>query len=770
MEHVYRVFCTGDEVGQLPAGIEIVERYPAFVIARMDQGQLNAVRGRWPVEKLTPPPQMGAVVTTTTGESSPDDSRFRVLLETPVNDGLLRAIERAGGEVRENSDQFRLVVHAPNKAVRRRIEAALPANASVAPFAPEIKLSPELLAALPGAASAAGGADAGASPASIDPTPTSALGSVVATFFTSSERNKALAALKKAQVKHLAKVGEDRLVLHLKVSGSTKGALSTLIKQPGLKRVEERRLNKPVNVVAREILGDGVLLGSSSTLDGTGEIVAVCDTGLDTGKADQIHPDFAGRVKVIRSYPLPPDLDPFVHNPGGDDGGEDRYSGHGTHVAGSVLGSGVKAAQLGLPAVQGAAPAAKLVFQAIEQSPNWTAETLEQFDGPAPVSGLFGIPDDLKQLFQDAYQDGARIHTNSWGSSRTSDQGLYDGQCEDVDSFMWQKKDFLILFAAGNDGVEDDAGAFIKPGSISPPGTAKNCLTVGASENARKGEFPTGKYGAWWPNDFPGEDLGSDEMADSVDDIAGFSSRGPCKTSRRKPDVVAPGTFILSTRSSRIPENNFAWGAYAPAKKDYFFMGGTSMATPLVAGCAAVVRQYLRKKVGIAKPSGALLKSALIHSAQYQSYRFAHPSSAAPADNEQGWGRVELRSVLAPTSPASVVFVDQKAGLKTGEMKEFKVEVAASSIPLRVTMVYTDYPGKQLVNNLNLIVIDPSGTMVTGNDFTGSGSPDSQNNVEGVLVSSPVPGTWRVRVVASAVPKPKQDFALTLSAAGAKLV
>jgi subtilisin family serine protease len=253
-------------------------------------------------------------------------------------------------------------------------------------------------------------------------------------------------------------------------------------------------------------------------------------------------------------------------------------------------------------------------------------------------------------------------------------------------------------------------------------------------------------------------------MVDCINDLAAFSGRGPCKNGRRKPDVVAPGTFILSTRSSQIA--HYAQAPYTPAMEHYMFMSGTSMATPLVAGSAALVRQYLRTEKGIDKPSAALLKAALIHSAEYIDYRYAHEDSKKWANNEQGWGRINLSRIIDLPSPYQIVFFDQSQGLaSSGKAHKYTIEISNNSIPLRATLVYTDYPGPQLVNNLNLSLISPAGKYYLGNDFKGKGTKDEFNNVEGCIIESPELGTWKIEILGSCISQSPQDYALVISGA-----
>ena len=240
-------------------------------------------------------------------------------------------------------------------------------------------------------------------------------------------------------------------------------------------------------------------------LYGTGQIVAVADTGLDLGANDAtIHPDFYGRIVEGQAWGRATWDDP---------------DGHGTHVAGSVLGDGTQSSGL----YAGVAPEASLVMQSVLDANN----------------GLGGLPADLRDLFTDAYDAGARIHTNSWGAAL---YGAYNTDSWNVDRFAWDHKDVTVLMAAGNEGEDLDADGVIDADSISTPGTAKNCITVGATENYR----PSLNF--IWGSGY-GSPISSDYTADGPDGLAAFSSRGPVDDGRLKPDLVAPGTWVCSART-----------------------------------------------------------------------------------------------------------------------------------------------------------------------------------------------------------------------------
>jgi len=393
---------------------------------------------------------------------------------------------------------------------------------------------------------------------------------------------------------------------------------------------------------------------SALALYGAGQIVCVADTGLDTGDLATLHADFRGRL--LGAYAL------------GREGDWSDPSGHGTHVAGSVLGSGAMSGSY--PArhryagsLAGVAPEAWLIFQSLRDA-----------DGT-----LGGIPDDYRDLFVAPYQDGARIHTNSWSSDTGDDEegryGRYTAGAREVDEFIWLFKDMTILSSAGNEGTDTDRDGVVDPDSMRNPAIAKNIIAVGATESVRSGGY-TLAWGEHWPDDFPERPLLIDLVSDDARGLAGFSSRGPADDGRIKPDLVAPGTNIVSVRSQAAEGDG--WGSY---DSHYMYLGGTSMATPLVAGAAALVRERYVRYQGLPNPSAALIRATLINGAQHtppgqyargpcQEIPDQHPNNGA------GWGRVNVRDSIVATSSRWISYDDHTAGLTTGQTFSYNLSLA----------------------------------------------------------------------------------------------
>ena len=416
--------------------------------------------------------------------------------------------------------------------------------------------------------------------------------------------------------------------------------------------------------------------GFTTSLNGSGVIVAVADSGLD---AD--HGDFGTRV-VSNADVV------------GDGSTADRHSGHGTHVACTVLGDGSRGGYAGV------APQAELIFQAMENDNNG------QFLSPS-----------LNYILNQAYSQGARIHTNSWGSSQASDQGKYTSSAEDIDDRTAaydrthaNQEGLLVLFAAGNDGPGT--------GTVGAPSTAKNTLTVGNHQNRYNG---------------------------APDTMMSGSSRGPTDDGRVKPDVVAPGGYVRSCRAQEAGDT----GSATWSNQYYLEYTGTSMATPNAAGAAALVREYLVEIALRPEPQGALIKALLILGAEDIGTR------NIPNDDE-GWGRVNLRDTLAPSGGRGIWVDDRSLLSSTGQSKSYVFNVSASSSPFKVVLAWSDERGSrfsstQLVNDLDLEVLSPDGTTYLGNVFSNgrsiqAGSRDTLNNVEVVLIDGAQQGIWEVKV------------------------
>ena len=759
MTRILKVFAGKQEQEARLDEVEVLESYDGFAVVEASQAQARRLAREGLVEDITelyeiPLPE-GTIDTTIprvqakgeladhpaydgADELGPGSHHYLVQFKGPIKPQWLTGVARAGGEPREPYKDFTYVVRADDAAIAKIASAKYVRWVGHLPT--RARLDPQVIQAMKGE--------------DVPKLPRTQLlpGTYTVEFFGPEDAVEAIPLVKKLGFEVLLNEPKAQILV-VRAKDEDVQKMEDLAAVHGVRKVRRRAVNRPSNDVAATVTGTKVALGDPGLgLSGKGETVAVCDTGIDTGDPNGIHPDFEGRVASVRSYPMTPDFAQYVNNPGADDGPADLGSGHGTHVSGSALGSG--AASEGMPGlagpIRGFAHEAELVFQAIEQACDWKDPAdLQRFGRYM----LAGIPADLKDIFSDAFTDGARIHSNSWGGG---EPGAYDESCRALDEWVWEHKDFCVLVAAGNDGSDADGDGKINPQSVTSPATAKNCITVGASENKRP-EFDSNTYGGWWPQDFPVAPQESDPMANDPKQVVAFSSRGPTTDGRLKPEVVAPGTFILSTRSRMLPLNNTAWAPFQPSRL-YFHMGGTSMACPLTAGAVAVVREFLRTEQNIANPTAALLKASLVAGAVRLS---GYGERGAVVDNEQGFGRLDLDGVLAPGGSASSRFFEIRPGLRTGKVHSQELQVKSKAQPLRVALAYSDFPGPALVNDLNLIVTAPDGSKTAGNQRRGgAGTLDARNNAELVHVAKPAAGKWTVEVVGSNVPEAPQEFAL----------
>ncbi|MEA3276495.1 MAG: S8 family serine peptidase, partial [Pseudomonadota bacterium] len=424
----YRIFCSKSEVENLPAAVTVEESYPAFSIVTADAEAIAEIKKHYPVEalpELKPPPEMPVVMGLAAPERTRGPYTVAVRFRAPVRPDWLKAIAATGCESHGAIGSSTLVLSCPNKTSLAKLRK-LASIARVSTYVPSIQISPDAFAdvgtqaddaAIAAAAAKLAGAGGDTRRGRKQPLP----GILTASFFTAEDRKRAKRHLQRQGIRALTETGDSALIIDFTGIADVAVAVQTVAALAGLRSLAEKHVKKLFNDVARQVIASGVIDANPNSLGltGSGEVVAVADSGLDTGDATTIHADFLGRVRDIQSFAIVPFWSSMLNNPAGDDGPADLHSGHGTHVCGSVLGNGVRSQTLGLDPIEGTAPEAELVFQAIEQTMDWNQQGvffwLFKIGRKPPPNGLFGIPDDLGDLFQPAYDQGARIHSNSWG-------------------------------------------------------------------------------------------------------------------------------------------------------------------------------------------------------------------------------------------------------------------------------------------------------------------------------------------------------------------
>jgi Subtilase family len=491
-------------------------------------------------------------------------------------------------------------------------------------------------------------------------------------------------------------------------------------------------------------------------IHGEGQIIAILDTGLDYDNCYFAEPDGSAppintgtpsgglqssnvnlaRRKVIAydflysctQFPGAPDCDDPKNPLAYDDGL------HGTHAGGAAVGDHLT------PIVHDYADAiatgAKLVVQDAGLS---TSDQCTYRPG-------IGCPPDMTPILTQAYAQGARIHSNSWGDRQgvpyplPSPAANYTQASADIDAFVYAHPDMLVVFDTGN----FSANATPPNSSAASPGTSKNVIQVGGTRT-----------------------MTSD---DSV--LAPYTLFGPSRDGRIKPDLVGPA-YVLAADSD---------GDVSSKHCDLSFQGGTSWSAPSVAGAAALVRQYYTDgyypsgfptPTDRFNPSAALLKATLIAAARQVPQRATANGNidALPVPSkEQGWGFPVLDDALyfpGDKSHLRAIDVPLSSGLGVNQTASTSVQVNAGT-PLKVVLVWTDPAGTprndgapQLVNDLDLRVTTPAGSTLLGNGGT---QPDRLNNVEAVSIPTPTSGTYTIAVSAARLGfGARQSYALVIT-------
>eukprot|EP01039_Chlorochromonas_danica_P002662 gene2662-2907_t len=483
---------------------------------------------------------------------------------------------------------------------------------------------------------------------------------------------------------------------------------------------------------------------NNNNFTGYGEVVGIADTGLDMFNCYLYDPDHnvsyststdKTKISVNTAHRKVIQYVAYADN-------KENAEGHGTHVSGSVAGLAYE--NYGdYQRFNGMSFNAKIAFFDIGKN-NTSYRTVS-------------TPDNINtHMLQVMYAAGARIFSNSWGSEGDNS---YDTQAQQVDQFMFDYPDALVLFAAGNNGTTPSA-----TNEVSSPSTAKNCLTVGAASNDHE---------SW-----QAVTSGTVSDAAGIDGVAYFSSPGPTADNRLKPDVLAPGFYVFSAKGTGTATEYFC----AIDGKS-----GTSMATPTAAGFALKIRQYFMEGYypsGVQNasaafiPSGALIKAVMIASAQPMKYFLYSASNYATLSGYpsiyQGYGRIEMSAVLqfgsqATMNPLNLFVVGSKNSsyphytqfLGTGGVRLYTVTTSGAST-VRVVLCYTDRSGSAasdttgMKNRLTLSVTGNDGSSYTPYRY----GVYPYSNVQVIDITSSTSTVYTIKIVATSLSASPQAFSL----------
>jgi hypothetical protein len=236
----------------------------------------------------------------------------------------------------------------------------------------------------------------------------------------------------------------------------------------------------------------------------------------------------------------------------------------------------------------------------------------------------------------------------------------------------------------------------------------------------------------------------------AVDDHGGmtsFSSYGPTKDGRIKPDIVANGSTVTST----CPIDS------------YCTQSGTSMATPAVSGSVALLAQHYLQEMGSA-PTPEMVKALLAGTA-------FELGEEGPEYNF-GWGLLDVKSAVDQVKNDSNLLHTDVMG--NSEVLEYPLTIRPEDKVVRVTAAWTDAPGspaayQALVNDIDLALVDPDGIShypwILDKDhpsLPAAKGVNSVDNIEQVHLAFPETGEWRVMLTGASM-QSRPSFALVIS-------
>jgi len=474
------------------------------------------------------------------------------------------------------------------------------------------------------------------------------------------------------------------------------------------------------------------LSGKSDTMSGRLAI-------WDGGNALATHQEFGGRIKLQENLSTT-DI-------------------HGTHVAGTMIASGVNSNAKGMS------------FGADLKLWDYNNDNAEISDASIPKTGPPLLVSNHSYGYQAGWvYDSTKNKWQWWGEDQVGTYedykfGFYNGNAQTLDKIAFNAPNYLIVKSAGNsrdaNGPEAGKYYFLKTSTkdssniarskndgydiISTTGTAKNILTVGAAESM-----------------YTIPEKGSDVT------LASFSSWGPTDDGRIKPDIVGIGTDLLSTSNA--------------STTSYTYLSGTSMATPQVSGSIFLLQQLYNRLNTNTFMRAATLKGVILHTAL--------DMAAVGPDYQTGWGLLDMEKaakVILNVETSNLI----SEGTLANSAIDKRAFVASGKGDLVATISWTDpestvYPintenlnnrKPKLVNDLDIKISDGAGKFLpfildpAAPEKIAEAGDNIRDNIEKIIIKGAVPGkSYELSISHKGTLKDNksQDFSLIVSGIGGK--